>query len=252
MMDTVQAKKRGRPAQLLQAAELQAFVEYLSKKQNLSAVEQSSFDSLVAQNYQFDKLSEPHQVLLKEALKPYREHLKLRLLFEELSKKLSHTDYEKKFMRDYERYLQNNLDASEINIMKVMCNRYQKFKTQKLAVEDLEFYLSQIQKKEIGQQRRAENHRKFELGGAVLAAYKKLDIDISKVTPEQIRISLTDAIKFSKQIRKTIIFKKIAVHESDYYEKNKQFISVVERLAEYKISDESIATIQIEKIQGRK
>ena len=87
MMETVQAKKRGRPAQLLQAAELQAFVKYLSKKQNLSAVEQSFFDSLVAQNYQFDKLSEPHRVLLKEALKPYREYLKLRLLFEELSKK---------------------------------------------------------------------------------------------------------------------------------------------------------------------
>lgn len=252
MMDTVQAKKRGRPAQLLQAAELQAFVEYLSKKQNLSAVEQSFFDSLVAQNYQFDKLSEPHQVLLKEALKPYREHFKLRLLFEELSKKLSHTDYEKKFMRDYERYLQNNLDASEINIMKVMCNRYQKFKTQKLAVEDLEFYLSQIQKKEIGQQRRAENHRKFELGGAVLAAYKKLNIDISKVTPEQVANQIVNTTEFNTQIKETIIFKEIAGYESGYFKRNKQFIDVVERFAFWGKSGESVATIEIKKIQGRK
>jgi hypothetical protein len=42
-------------------------------------------------------LSEAQQILVKEALKPYREHLKLQLLFDELVRTPGRTKYEEKF-----------------------------------------------------------------------------------------------------------------------------------------------------------
>ncbi len=246
-MDTVKAKKRGRPAQLLQVAELEAFIEYLNEKSELSRVESSFMDYLIDANYKFEDLSDVHQVLLKEALKPYREHLKLQLLFDELSKNSSHTEYERKFIQYYEKYQAKKLALAETNIMKVMCNRYQKFKAQQLEYKDLEFYLSQIQKKETGQQRRAENQRKFELGGAVLAAFKKLNMDISKDTPEQVTNRIINASKFHSQVRQSKVFSEIKQHENNYFEQNKLFIQVVDGFLIYSKDGTSLVTIEIKK-----
>lgn len=247
-METVKVKKRGRPAQLLQVAELKSFVEYLEKKTELSEVERSFMASLINVDYRFEELSDVHQVLLKEALKPYREHLKLQLLFEELSQNSSHTEYERKFLQLYYRHQENNLTLSEINIIKVMCNRYQKFKAQKLEYKDLEFYLSQIQKKEQGQQRRAENQRKFELGGAVLAAYKKLDIDISSDTSDQIANRIVNASRFHNKVRETKIFAEVKKHKSDYFEANRLFIQVLGGLETWSKGGTTLAAIEIKKV----
>ncbi|MFH3698777.1 hypothetical protein WAH92_22640, partial [Acinetobacter baumannii] len=83
-------------------------------------------------------------------------------------------EYEEKFMELYQGYKQDGLDPVEMNILKMMCTRYLNFKAQKLEYSDLELYLGQIQKKNASEKRKAENKRKFELGGAVLAAFKKL------------------------------------------------------------------------------
>lgn len=246
-METVKVKKRGRPAQLLQVAELKSFVEYLEKKTELSEIERSFMASLINVDYRFEELSDVHQVLLKEALKPYREHLKLQLLFEELSQNSSHTEYERKFLQLYYRHQENNLTLSEINIMKVMCNRYQKFKAQKLEYKDLEFYLSQIQKKEQGQQRRAENQRKFELGGAVLAAFKKMNMDISTHTPEQVMNRIVNRFIFHNKVRQTKIFEEVKKHKSNYFEQNNLFISTIEGLETWSKGGISLASIEITK-----
>jgi hypothetical protein len=83
-----------------------------------------------------------------------------------------------------------------MNILKTMCTRYLNFKAQKLEYSDLELYLSQIQKKDASEKRKAENQRKFELGGAVLAAFKKLNIDISNDTPQQITNRIVNVENF--------------------------------------------------------
>lgn len=246
-METVKVKKRGRPAQLLQVAELKSFVEYLEKKTELSEVERSFMAFLINVDYRFEELSDVHQVLLKEALKPYREHLKLQLLFEELSQNSSYTEYERKFLQLYYRHQENNLTLSEINIMKVMCNRYQKFKAQKLEYKDLEFYLSQIQKKEKGQQRRAENQRKFELGGAVLAAFKKLNMDISADTPEQMMNRIVNELTFNRNVRETKIFAEVKKHKSNSFEENRLFIQVLEGLTTWSKGGTSLTAIEIKK-----
>jgi hypothetical protein len=83
-MTLEKAKKRGRPSQLLQMAELHAFVEFLLEKDPRSELQNQVIDALQAEDFNFEMLSEAQQILVKEALKPYREHLKLQLLFDEL------------------------------------------------------------------------------------------------------------------------------------------------------------------------
>jgi hypothetical protein len=131
------------------------------------------------------------------------------------------TEYEEKFLELYQRYQKENLDPAEVNILKMMCTRYLNFKAQKLEYSDLELYLSQIQKKNASEKRKAENKRKFELGGAVLAAFKKLNIDISNDTPQQITNRIVNAGKFHDNVRKSLIFKDVKTYKNEYFESNK-------------------------------
>ena len=246
-MTQEKAKKRGRPSQLLQMAELHAFVEFLLEKDPRSELQNQVIDALQAEDFNFEMLSEAQQILVKEALKPYREHLKLQLLFDELSQNFQHTEYEEKFMELYQGYKQDGLDPVEMNILKMMCTRYLNFKAQKLEYSDLELYLGQIQKKNASEKRKAENKRKFELGGAVLAAFKKLNIDISNDTPQQITNRIVNAGKFHDNVRKSLIFKDVKTYKNEYFESNKLFIQVLEGLHTWKKDGELLSVIEIKK-----
>ena len=246
-MTQEKAKKRGRPSQLLQMAELHAFVEFLLEKDPRSELQNQVIDALQAEDFNFEMLSEAQQILVKEALKPYREHLKLQLLFDELSQNFQHTEYEEKFMELYQGYKQDGLDPVEMNILKMMCTRYLNFKAQKLEYSDLELYLGQIQKKNASEKRKAENKRKFELGGAVLAAFKKLNIYISNDTPQQITNRIVNAGKFHDNVRKSLIFKDVKTYKNEYFESNKLFIQVLEGLHTWKKDGELLSVIEIKK-----
>lgn len=252
-MTLEKAKKRGRPAQLLQMAELHAFVEFLLEKDPRSELQNQVIDALQAEDFNFEMLSEAQQILVKEALKPYREHLKLQLLFDELSKnpRQTETEYEEKFLDLYQRYQKDDLDLAELNILKTMCTRYLNFKAQKLEYSDLELYLSQIQKKDAGKKRKAENQRKFELGGVVLAAFKKLNIDISNETPQQITNRIVNSKKFHDEVRKSLIFKDVKEYKKEYFEANKLFIQVLEGLHTWKKDGELLSVIEIKKALAR-
>lgn len=244
-MTQEKAKKRGRPAQLLQVAELHAFVEYLLEKDPRTDLQNQVIDALQAEDFNFEMLSEAQQILVKEALKPYREHLKLKLLFDELSILAKPTEYETKFIELYQAYQSNELSLSELNILKTMCTRYYRFKAQQLQMTDLELYLSQIQKKDEGKKRKAENQRKFELGGAVLAAFKKLNIDISNETPQQITNRIVNTSNFHNKVRKSLIFKDVKDYKKEYFEANKLFIQVLEGLHTWKKNGEPLTVIEI-------
>ena len=247
MMTLEKPKKRGRPAQLLQVAELHGFVEFLLEKDPRTELQNQVIDVLQADDFNFEMLSEAHQILVKEALKPYREHLKLQLLFDELSTKPKQTEYEAKFIELFQAYQNKELDLAETNILKTMCTRYYRFKAQQLQLKDLELYLSQIQKKDDGKKRKAENQRKFELGGAVLTAFKKLNIDISNDTPQQITNRIVNTANFHNEVRKSLIFKDVKTYKNEYFESNKLFIQVLEGLHTWKKDGELLSVIEIKK-----
>ena len=243
-MEMEKAKKRGRPAQLLQIAELHAFVEFLEQQEQLSDLQSQVLKALNSVDCNFEGLTQTDQVLVKEALKPYREHLKLKLLFEELNNLPLKTEYEQKIVDLYQDDQKGNLDLAERNILKTMCTRYYRFKAQQLKLKDLELYLSQIQKKGEGKKRKAENQLKFELGGAVLAAFKKLNKEIpedrSKVTN-----SIVNNANFWKKVSKTKIYSVISTKESTYFEDIELFIKVIDGLASYSYDGQQLFEYEI-------
>lgn len=237
-MTQEKAKKRGRPAQLLQMAELHAFVEFLSEKDSRTELQNQVIDALQAEDFNFEMLSEAQQILVKEALKPYRQHLKLQLLFDELSKNPRQTEYEEKFLELYKRYQKDTLDPAETNILKTMCTRYLNFKNQKLEYSDLELYLSQIEKKDVGKKRKAENQRKFEVGGGVLSAYKVKNDDAWD-TKKFLKRVWADGYLAGK-IRQTKIYKKVWAMDLNPKEKTELLFEVLNQLALYGNKDETV------------
>lgn len=237
-MTQEKAKKRGRPAQLLQMAELHAFVEFLSEKDSRTELQNQVINALQAEDFNFDMLSEAQKILVKEALKPYREHLKLQLLFDELSKNPRQTEYEEKFLELYKRYQKDTLDPAETNILKTMCTRYLNFKNQKLEYSDLELYLSQIEKKNAGKKRKAENQRKFEVGGGVLSAYKVKNDDAWD-TKKFLKRVWADGYLAGK-IRQTKIYKKVWAMDLNPKEKTELLFEVLNQLALYGNKGETV------------
>jgi hypothetical protein len=185
-MTQEKAKKRGRPAKLLQVAELHDFVEYLLEKDPRTDLQNQVIDDLQAEDFNFEMLSEAQQILVREALKPYREHIKLKTLFDELSSLYQPSEYEAKFIELFKLYKDEKLKSTELHTLKTMCMRYFNFKAQKIEYSDLELYLSRMNKKDARKKRKAEDKRKFEVGGAVIAAFKKMNKkipdDVSQVT----------------------------------------------------------------------
>ena len=237
-MTQEKAKKRGRPAQLLQMAELHAFVEFLSEKDSRTELQNQVIDALQAEDFNFEMLSEAQQILVKEALKPYRQHLKLQLLFDELSKNPRQTEYEEKFLELYKRYQKDTLDPAETNILKTMCTRYLNFKNQKLEYSDLELYLSQIQKKDEGKKRKAENQRKFEVGGGVLSAYK-IKNDDALDTENFLKRVQADRYLAGK-LRQTKIYQKVWASDLNNKEKLELLFEVLNQLALYGNKGETV------------
>lgn len=246
-MTLEKTKKRGRPAQLLQMAELHAFVEYLLKKKNRSELQNDVIEILQSEDYDFDQLSEAQQILVRESLKPYREHVKLDLLFQGLSAQYHHSAYERKLTQLLEDYRDNDLRGSDFNILKIMANRYLSFKAHKLKLSDLELYLSQLEKKEANKKRTAENHRKFELGGAVLAAFKELGIDIGQDTPEQIKNRIKNTKKFHDDVMKSKIYQDVKNYKNEYFERTKLFNQVLQGLSTWTKGEEPLSVIEIKK-----
>ena len=242
-MTQEKAKKRGRPAQLLQMAELHAFVEFLSEKDPRTELQNQVIDALQAEDFNFEMLSEAQQILVKEALKPYREHLKLQLLFDELSKNPRQTEYEEKFLELYKRYQKGTLDPAETNILKTMCTRYLNFKNQKLEYSDLELYLSQIEKKDAGKKRKAENQRKFEVGGGVLSAYKVKNDDAWD-TKKFLKRVWADGYLAGK-IRQTKIYKKVWAMDLNPKEKTELLFEVLNQLTLFQQTADGVKILDL-------
>lgn len=242
-METEKSKKRGRPAQLLQVAELHAFVEFLEQEKSPSDLQSMVLNALKMADFNFDALSEADRVLVKEALKPYREHLKLRLLYDELSKDTRHTEYEEKFIQLYEKYQQGTLGPAEINILKVMCTRYHRFKAHQLDYKDLELYLSRIQKKDAGKKRKAENNRKFELGGGILSLYKVKNDDL--LDTNKLLNQVTAERYLAVKLRKSKIYQQIWCLDLTDQEKVKLLFETLNQLTLFKQSANGIKILDL-------
>ena len=102
--------------------------------------------------------------------------------------------------------------------------------------------LSEAQRK-----RNIENQRKYELGGAVLAAFKQLNIDISQSTPDQIKNRIINNKNFVDKVKNTKIFNEVKKYQDNYFNREKLFVDVIQGLATWSKDEKPLCTIEIEK-----
>ena len=79
--------------------------------------------------------------------------------------------------------------------------------------------------------RTAADHRKYQLGGAVIAAYKELGINIDTLTPDQVRKAIVRNKKIINKIEKSIIFEQIEVDLETLFFRWPIFLKVIDKLA---------------------
>ena len=100
--------------------------------------------------------------------------------------------------------------------------------------------LSEAQRK-----RNIENQRKNELGGAVLAAFKQLNIDISQSTPDQIKNRIINNKNFVDKVKNTKIFNEVKKYQDNYFNREKLFVDVIQGLATWSKDEKPLCTIEI-------
>lgn len=236
-MQNSESKKRGRPALLLNQVELKAFVDYVRKYKIWDQVTQNAVHEIQAAQFEMQNLSPTALVIVKQAIKPFREHQKVELLYQELCKTTSHDFFQKKFVELYQQQ-QQNPEEQTLNVLKTMATQYLRFKDNKVDENSLKLYLSQLEKKENKAKRNADNKKKFELGGALLALLKTKNIDVTKLTAAQmIRAIFNEDIQFNLANRNTIIFQEMLnVGLSDTKAKD-LFPLVLDQLTDYRDED---------------
>ena len=236
-MQNSDLKKRGRPALLLNKAELMAYVDYVRKYKIWDQVTQNAVREIQAAQFEMQNLSPTALVIVKQAIKPFRQLQKVELLNQELCKTTSHDFFQKKFVELYQQQ-QQNPEEQTLNVLKTMATQYLRFKDNKVDENSLKLYLSQLEKKENKAKRNADNKKKFELGGALLALLKTKNIDVTKLTAAQmIRAIFNEDIQFNLANRNTIIFQEMLnVGLSETQAKN-LFPLVLDQLTDYRDED---------------
>lgn len=232
-------KPRGRPEQLLQKAEIELFIEFVEANPKASSLQKEAVSVLRENGYTFEQLSESQRLIVKEAYKPFREHLKIKSLAEHFKALKQRSVFEDKFLELYE--------AKSTAQLKAMATRYARFKKHQEDEQALMLFLNQLDKKEQAKKRKAEDRRKYELGGAVLAAHKKFNIDITEWTAERVENHLSNSIGLRKNLWNTPLGKEInAISETKGFF-NFMMRNVVTGLSGWSKEDEKLTTIEIKK-----
>lgn len=236
-MQNSESKKRGRPALLLNKAELMAYVDHVKKYNVRDQVTQNAVHEIQASQFEMQNLSPTALVIVKQAIKPFRELQKVELLYQELSRSTSHDFFEKKFVELYQQYQRHSEDQT-LNILKTMATQYLRFKDNKADENSLKLYLSQLDKKENKAKRNADNKKKFELGGALLALLKTKNMNVTQLTAEQIiRALFSQDMHFNLANYNTIIFQEMLNVGLNDTNAKALFSVVLDRLTDYKDED---------------
>jgi arginyl-tRNA--protein-N-Asp/Glu arginylyltransferase len=229
--------KRGRPALLLNKAELMAYVDHVKKYNIRDQVTQNAVREIQASQFEMQNLSPTALVIVKQAIKPFRQLQKVELLYQQLSKSTSHDFFEKKFVELYQQY-QRTPEDQTLNILKTMATQYVRFKDNKADENSLKLYLNQLEKKENKAKRNADNKKKFELGGALLALLKTKNMNVTQLTAEQIiRALFSEDMHFNLANCNTIIFQEMLNVGLSGIEARALFPVVLDQLTNYNDED---------------
>lgn len=244
--------KRGRPAKVFSAADFENLRTFLQQLPFLKKAQEKALNLLQNSSENFD---DQQFKILKFADREKILYQQKQTLLEQI--KIKQKNQQKLLQNEAEILALSALDLDQETFFRLdrALESYQKIQK---AVLDDRIRLENERRREILQKtgkaiteaqkkRNEENRRKYEIGGAVLAAFKKLDIKIETDTPEQIHNRIVNSHQFVSKVKSTKIFKQIVQQQNNFFRRQNLFIDVLEGLSTWSNRDQKLSTIEIEK-----
>ena len=110
--------------------------------------------------------------------------------------------------------------------------------------------MSQIQKKDAGKKRKAENQRKFEVGGGVLGIYK-VNNDES-LDPEKLLRRIRTDRRFSGKFRQSKLYTNVWALDLTLTEKHELVFEVLHQLTAYSFKGQTLTLLDLAIIDAQK
>lgn len=244
--------KRGRPAKVFSAADFENLRTFLQQLPFLKKAQEKALNLLQDSSENFD---DQQFKILKFADREKILYQQKQTLLEQI--KIKQKNQQKLLQNEAEILALSALDLDQETFFRLdrALESYQKIQK---AVLDDRIRLENERRREILQKtgktiteaqkrRNEENRRKYEIGGAVLAAFKKLDIKIETDTPEQIYNRIVNSQQFVSKVKSTKIFKQVVQQQNNFFQRQNLFIDVLEGLSTWSNRDQKLSTIEIEK-----
>ena len=244
--------KRGRPAKVFSATDFENLRTFLQQLPFLKKAQEKALNLLQNSSENFD---DQQFKILKFADREKILYQQKQTLLEQI--KIKQKNQQKLLQNEAEILALSALDLDQETFFRLdrALESYQKIQK---AVLDDRIRLENERRREILQKtgkaiteaqkkRNEENRRKYEIGGAVLAAFKKLDIKIETDTPEQIHNRIVNSQQFVSKVKSTKIFKQIVQQQNNFFRRQNLFIDVLEGLSTWSNRDQKLSTIEIEK-----
>lgn len=244
--------KRGRPAKVFSAADFENLRTFLQQLPFLKKAQEKALNLLQNSSENFD---DQEFKILKFADREKILYQQKQTLLEQI--KIKQKNQQKLLQNEAEILALSASDLDQETFFRLdrALESYQKIQK---AVLDDRIRLENERRREILQKtgktiteaqkrRNEENRRKYEIGGAVLAAFKKLDIKIETDTPEQIHNRIVNSHQFVSKVRSTQIFKQIVQQQNNFFQRQNLFIDVLEGLSTWSNRDQKLSTLEIEK-----
>lgn len=248
--------KRGRPAKVFSATDFENLRTFLQQLPFLKKAQEKALNLLQNSSENFD---DQQFKIIKFADREKILYQQKQTLLEQI--KIKQKNQQKLLQNEAEILALSALDLDQETFFRLdrALESYQKIQK---AVLDDRIRLENERRREILQKtgkaiteaqkkRNEENRRKYEIGGAVLAAFKKLDIKIETDTPEQIHNRIVNSHQFVSKVKSTKIFKQIVQQQNNFFQRQNLFIDVLEGLSTWSNRDQKLSTIEIEKYKDK-
>ena len=248
---------RGRPAKVLSSKDLFELEEFLMNLDFLKKNQQRA--NTILHSKEYDELDEKDLRLLKIVHREKVQFEQRQRLITQIQLKQSNKQPLLANEIEILQLLEKEQDQETFFRLDRALQSYQKL--EKAALDD-RIRLENEHKREVLNKsrktfteaqikRNEENRRKYELGGAVLAAFKKLNIDISSETPDQITNRIVNNTQFAYSVRTSKIFKEITEQNNNFFKRQNLFLDVLEGLSTWESNHKKLSTIEIEKHQHK-
>lgn len=241
---------RGRPTKILSPHDLKALEQFLQQLPFLKKNQQQALN-LFQQSQ--DKFTEPQLKLLKTVDREKNQYQARHALIEQIQ--IKHKNQQPLLSNEIEilGLLEQDQDQDTFFRLDRALESYQKIEKAaldnriRLENEHKREVLRKTQKEltEAQKKRNAENKLKYELGGAVLAAWKELGRPIENIEADKVKNSIINNQRFFAMISQTTLYQYIHPRTGNYFQTRKLLVQVIEGLCEYTDHDTELYVTEV-------